>query len=412
MSTIARAARHLAVATSLLAAWGCAADGGPIGTGIAASVAGNVVAVVEDTASVAASPQEPSALTTPVTVSIDGVPGSATPTDGEGNFAIEGDFSGPVTLRFATATFAATREVEVPAGAVLTLSDVVVAPDGITADAGREIGVTARIESVDCAAGNLVVVDRRRGGSRQLAFVLVDGTRYVGRDGAPIGCDGLRRGDEVRIDGQVDLLDDGTRGARRALRVALDGPQPAGLPVLENVVFVGILTDIDCGRGILGIADDHQQTLVRIDERATSIQDLDDGRRISCTDLEPGQQVTGVGRIVLARPDRIEADAVGRRVDPDRPYDIRLSGDVTATDCAKSLLELRHGPLTQVVRFDEAVVVPPRPCARIEVGLRVRGVARLDPARPGEPLEAIRLEFRQPASGPAEARGGDSGEAP
>lgn len=409
MSTIARPACHLAVAALFLAAWGCAADGGPIGTGIAASVAGNVVAVVEDTASVAASPQDPAALTTPVTVSIDGVPGSETPTDGDGNFAIEGDFSGPVTLRFATATFAATREVEVPAGAVVTLSDVVVAPDGITADAGREIGVNARIESVDCAAGLLVVVDRRRGNPRELAFTLIDETRYVGRDGAPITCDRLRRGDQVRIDGQVELLDDGSRGARRALEVAVDGQRTPGLSVLENVVFVGVLSEVDCGRGILGVSDERQLTLVTIDDRATSIQDLDDGRRISCSDLELGQQVTGIGRMAIARPDRIAADTIGRRRVSDDPVDIRLSGEVTAKDCARSTLEIGHGPLTQVVRFEEAVVVPPRSCASIGVGLLVRGVARLDPARPGEPPEAIRLEFRQPARPPAGGGGERSG---
>lgn len=396
MNPIDRTAR-LAVAAALLAACGFGADGGPITGGITASIAGNVVAVVEGASAATTATGETTTIASPVIVSIDGVRDSQTTTDREGTFAIAGGFAGRVTLRFETSTFATTREVEVPTGALVTLSDIVVAPDGITADASREIGITARIDAIDCGGRTLVAEDERTGESSQLAFVLIEATRYVGRDGATIGCADLRPGDRVRIDGQVDLHVDDGRSPRRALEVVVDGRPPAELSVVEGVFFVGILAERDCREGFLVVADERQSTRVAIDARSTVISDFD-GSRLACGDLERGQQVSGVGRIEISRPDRIAADVVQRAAPAMSSMEIRIAGDVVAIDCAASRLVISNGPTTQIVRFDEAVIEPPRPCSAIEVGLRVLGIARLDAARPDDALEAVRLEFRQPAA--------------
>jgi hypothetical protein len=87
-----RPSRHrLVLLLALLAGCAGAEGGGPIGTGITSSVAGNVVAVVDDGGA-----SEAAALAVPaVAVSIDEAPGVATITDADGNFTLEGDFSGP-----------------------------------------------------------------------------------------------------------------------------------------------------------------------------------------------------------------------------------------------------------------------------------------------------------------------------
>ena len=395
-----RAAR-LAIIAAFLASCGLGADGGPITGGITASIAGNVVAVVGGVpgSEGASAETAPPSSAPPVTVSIDGVPGSSTTTGQEGTFAIEGEFDGRVTLRFETPAFATTRDIEVPAGALVTLSDVVVAPDGIAVDSSREIGVTARIDTIDCRSRTLVVIDERTGGPAEYAFQLLDATRYVGRDGSTVGCTDLRRGDRVRIDGQVDLLADGSRSPRRALEIVVDGQAPTSLSVVEGVVFAGVLADVDCPGGLLTVADERQSTRVAIDGRSTVIADFD-GRRLSCGDLERGQQVSGIGRIEVARPDRIAAEVVQRAPVPSATVDVRIAGAVVATDCAASTVSISNEPSSQVVlvRFDDAVIVPPLPCSAIQVGSRVQGVARIDPARPGDALDAVRLEFREPVA--------------
>ena len=152
-ATLRASALLLCAVLAGCAGGGIAADGGPIGTGITASVAGNVVAVVASSDAAQAT-----ALDLPaVTVSIDEVPGVETVTDTEGNFALDGDFAGEVTVRFRSGDVEGTQRVDVPTGALVVLADVVVAPGQIDAEAGRQVGFLAHVLSADCGAGELVV---------------------------------------------------------------------------------------------------------------------------------------------------------------------------------------------------------------------------------------------------------------
>ncbi len=169
----------LLLAAALAACGGANVDGGPIGTGITTSVVGNVVAVAGDGTTTDELP--------PITVSLDEVPEVTATTDGEGNFALDGGFAGALTLRFRTAGVDAALPVDVPAGAVLVLSGIVLSPSSVEAEAGRQLGFVGRVTHVDCAAGVLDVEDRREP-PRVFRVELLPETLVQRRGGAPASC--------------------------------------------------------------------------------------------------------------------------------------------------------------------------------------------------------------------------------
>lgn len=389
MKTTPCPAARLGAALALLSLCGCA-DGGPIGTGIAASVAGNVVAVVEDSAEFASATASPAALAGAVTVEIAGLPGSATTTDGNGNFVVDGNFAGPIVLAFSTANLSASIDLNVPAGGVLLLADVAVAPDGVAADARREIGYEARLVAADCAGDRLAVTEDATGSPREIA--LSAETAITRRDGRPIACSGLRRGERLRIDGAI-----GDSGDLHALSVVAGGTYLRRRAVIEGVRFAGFVLGVDCARGLLRLADETSIGVLLLGAN-TSITGPD-GADLACADLSRGQRISGHGQVRIARPNRIAARAIALRPAAGGAPTMRLSGSVAAIDCAASLVDIDDGSGVRVaVRLDGATRISgAKDCAAIEPGWWLfRGLVRFDPARPGNPPVAATLHFRRP----------------
>ena len=106
----------------LAALTGCASEGGVTGTGIAASVSGNIVLVSADAGSARTLPFA-------VRVSVGEAPAVSAVTDEAGTFVLAGAFSGAVTLQFTRADDGAELgplDLEVPAGSATVLENIVI----------------------------------------------------------------------------------------------------------------------------------------------------------------------------------------------------------------------------------------------------------------------------------------------
>ena len=296
----------LLVATLLL--WGCGGglgigitDGGPVGTGISASVVGNVVAVedfeaVENTADLGSASATGEAPELEGLASVDGIdvslvefPDLATTTDTDGNFSIDGEFSGAVTLRFQTTDFETEQELDIPTGGVVVLSDIELDADGVTAEAGRQILGAGRVREVNCAAGELRVEDRD--GDR-LDVTLIDDTEFL-RGGSAASCDDIRKRDDIAVEGLLDDL--GGRGVT-ALRIVI-GPDDSPPQLERQVALRGNIIVIDCDAG--GIAIHDGKHLVRIRLPADAVIRTPQDRPLACEDLTLGDRVTGGGTLNL-----------------------------------------------------------------------------------------------------------------
>ncbi|MBY0279128.1 hypothetical protein K2Z84_27660 [Candidatus Binatia bacterium] len=384
---------HRVVSLALLACLaGCAgggisSDGGPIGTGITASVAGNVVAVVASSDATQAT-----ALDLPaVTVSIDEV-GVETSTDAEGNFSLDGDFAGALTVRFRSGDVEGTQQVDVPTGALVVLADVVVAAGQVDAEAGRQVGFLARVLRTDCAASELVVEDDRKE-PRQFLVRLVDDTRFVRRDGSDASCGDVAQRAQIAIDG-VFAPDSGTGSTVTALSITLGAERGTRPDVVDDVPFAGIVAQVRCAAGTLTVADAEQRTRVRLDAE-TTIRDRS-GATLTCADVGVGDRVAGLGRLRVKQAGAIDATTlvVGMGA---TSADVRLSGEVVGKDCTQDVLQLDDGDAVAAVRIGPQTVVDPvLSCDQIPLGARVRGLGRVQSDDP-DVLLAVRLAVRRPA---------------
>lgn len=392
MRTLTAACRACGLAVLLGLGLGCAgvsSDGGPVGTGIAASVTGNVVAVVSDTS---LTEDDATAELPAVSVSIDEVPDAATTTDADGNFTLDGGFAGALTLRFRAAGVEATQAIDVPAGALVVLEDIVIAPGEIDAEAGRQVGFLARVLDADCASGTLAVEDEHRP-PRAFAVTLLDETRLVRRDGSLATCAALVPGRTVSIDGVFEP-GSGTGDVLTALSVTIDAERGARSDVVEDVPVLGYVAAVRCAAGILTLSDASQRTRLRL--TAATTLTARDGGTLACADLAVGDRIAGLGRLRVRAPGAIEATrlvvATGSGA-----IDVRLSGAVVGKDCAASVLQLDDGDaIVGVALGPETVVQPPLGCDEIPLGARVRGLGRV--RRDGSDLIlAVRLDVRPPA---------------
>lgn len=381
---------HALVLLALLAGCaggGVASDGGPIGTGITASVAGNVVAVVASSDTT----QATAAVLPAVTVSIDEVPGVETTTDAEGNFALDGDFAGALTVRFRSGDVEGTQSIDVPTGALVVLADVVVAPGTVDAEAGRQVGFLAHVLSTDCTAATLVVEDDRKE-PRQFLVQLVDDTRLVRRNGTSVSCGDVAVGSRVAIDG-VFAPDSGTGSMLTALSITLDAERGTRPDVVEDVPFAGFVALVRCDAGTLTVADADQRTRVRIGAD-TTIRDRS-GATLACTDVAVGDRVAGLGRLRVKQAGTIDATSIVVGTGASAA-EVRLSGEVIGKDCAANVLQLDDGDGVAAVKIGpDTVVEPDLACADIPVGARVRGLGRVQPDEP-DVILGVRLNVRRP----------------
>lgn len=366
---------------------GIASDGGPIGTGITAAVAGNVVAVVASSDATQAATLDLPA----VTVSIDEAPGLETTTDAQGNFALDGDFAGAITVRFRSGDVEGTQSVDVPTGALVVLADVVVAPGQVDAEAGRQVGFLAHVLSSDCDAGELVVEDDRKE-PRQFLVRLVDDTRLVRRNGAAASCGDVAAGSRVAIDG-VFAPDSGTGSMLTALSITLDAQRGTRPDVVEDVPFAGFVALVRCDAGTLTVADADQRTRVRLSS-GTSIEDRA-GTPLACADIAVGDRVAGLGRLRVKQAGTIDATSVVVGV-RGTAVDVRLSGEVVGKDCTVDVLQLDDGDGVAAVRIGPGTVVEPDlACEDIPIGARVRGLGRVQADEP-DVILGVRLSVRRP----------------
>lgn len=239
----------------LITAAGCGAggfggiasvDGGPVGTGLSASVSGNVSAVAQGSAAADSSAMGGSMMPA-VRVTIDEVPGIGSTTDADANFQIEGDFAGNLTLRFSTPMFAVVQRLDVPAGSTIVLEDVQLA-SGMMVQMGavRQLGFLGTVAHTDCNgnAGVLLVNDRRPTAD-QFMVRLFAMTTIVGGNGQALPCAAVQTGQQVIVRGTIQPTDQTVV----ALAVIV-APQPT-----EQVQFTGRVMMINCGSGVLMVSD-------------------------------------------------------------------------------------------------------------------------------------------------------------
>ena len=313
-------------AIGLLAVAGCggggglaALDGGPVGTGISASLSGNV-ASVSTTAqgSTAAEGAVAASVLSQIRVTIDEVPGIEGLTDAEGNFELEGDFPVTLTLHFHTGAFDVTEQFAVPAGSTIVLEDVQLAPHMVQMRVLRQLGFSGVVAHANCTAG-LLLVDDHRTTANEFRVQLSSSTAIIDGDGDVLGCAGIPIGEQVVVRGTMQPADD----AVTALGVIVH-PRPT-----DQVQFTGRVMIINCTSHVLmvsdpaisgtpgmpamgrmpGMAGMAGRSRVRLSS-ATELTDAGN-RAIECQSIRPGDHVEVSGVINNSnRPGVIDAQTM------------------------------------------------------------------------------------------------------
>ena len=383
---------RLAWAVALVGLTSCASDGGPIGSGISASVVGNVVdvAVLADPSATLVRRAQGDQGLQPIEVRIDEFSDAVTHTDADGNFELRGDFQGALTLRFVTTQFEASRAVTVPAGSVVALTDIELSPDDVEVQAERALDFIAVVDVVECDAARLQVHDLGNADEAYDVALLAE-TQFERLDGEPAACADITPGARIAIDGalQPDAPLEAT-----ALRVIIGQSRPARPALSRSVPFLGRAVAVDCAAGVIAIDDGENRLRVRVSS-STAIT-RPNRNPIACTDIQLGDQVAGVGTLRLVSPGVIRASTlvVSRRTRPD--VELRFVGFLTHIDCASGILELLYqGSVTAVRLSPRTVITPPLECADLRLGDRVAGAGEVlsdDPDR----IAATRLHVKRP----------------
>jgi hypothetical protein len=359
-------------AVALCVASGCgASDGGPIGTGITSSVVGNVV-------------EAPPSLQ----VSLVERPEVTARADEAGNFRLEGDFAGDLTLRFAADGSEFLEPILVPRSSVLALSDIDLDAAGVEVQAAIRLNFVARVEEVDCAGGRLAVVDLS-GDPPVFEIDIGEETEIVRRDGRATSCERIEAGRRVTIEGITDP-DDGRR--LLALHVALGTSRVEPAEPSYAVPFSGSVVAIDCEGGSLGVANDFGRTSVVLDPEA-KIERRGEGP-IACADIALGDQAFGLGVLRLDDAGALRAAKVTVAAEPRRNRQVGLVGRIAAVDCASGALRLRYKrAFTDALLTAESEIEPDLACGDLRVDDRVSGKGRIRAAQPNV-IEVVRLRRR------------------
>ncbi len=293
---------------------GCASEGGVTGTGVAASVSGNVVVV-----SAAASAAE--ALPFAIRVSVAEAPAVSAVTDAAGTFVLAGAFSGAVTLQFVRADDGAELgplDLEVPSGSATLLENIVIdtgAPLGerVRPGAVRQLDAFGRLAMLECAAdgsGTILLVDDARP-PRQFLVRLSAATAIETRDGVPLTCADLRLRQLLRAQGLLRLSDLTLLASEivvepgRRPRPPLDEARPERLR--------GAVVTVACGRGFLEIEQATQPAATRRVVRLEPTTVITCGAAeipCGCGDIGVGAGVAVEGLIFPERPGLVIAETI------------------------------------------------------------------------------------------------------
>jgi hypothetical protein len=378
---------------------GCASDGGPVGTGISSAISGNIVDVETDTATArkrAAAPPLP-----PIRVSIDGLPNATTMADDAGNFVLSGAFDGAVTLRFTVPQYEVTQQLDVPAGSAVVLQDIELRPDGVGAQAARQLDFFGTVDLVDCTDGTLLIHERRAGGTQFLVH-LDEQTSIENTAGTSQSCGAIRVGSTVAVEGSIAYATDRTITAL----VVTIAPAPPGPPRQQvEVEFLGIISALDCGAGFVVVDDSVQRTTVQLTAR-TLLRAASGA--FTCRDLRLGDPVRGEGQIDLRMPGIIVATQLVVTGAPTTGRPLRFVGVVAAIDCAAGTLQVRDDETTVDVQLWSTTVITRRngqalACTDIQPGNRVQGAGQIAADPPGT-LDATQITVTRPGRGSSFAR--------
>ncbi len=302
---------------------GVGVDGGPVGTGISAALSGNLASVAEGTAAAVSAATNDAPLPS-VRVTIDEVPASASVTDARGNFYLQGQFAGRLTLRFTAPTFSVTAPIDVPAGASIALEDVRLAPGMVQMAALRHLGFLGVVAQVDCDAGELLV-DDQQASANQFLVRLSGTTLVVDGSGEPLACAAVQPSQQLVVRGTVQPTDQ----TIAALAIIVD-PQP-----MEPVEFSGTVMMVNCsdstlmisqaspasgtpgmgpggmgppGMSMPGMMGMGSRAHVRISSTTVIVDTT--GQRLECAAVQAGHQVHCQGVIDSSVPGVIQADTL------------------------------------------------------------------------------------------------------
>jgi len=278
---------------------GCS-DGGPVGTGIASGISGNIVSV--ESASGAGS-------TSGVRVSVDSDSSFETTTDAEGNFELTGELSGEVAVRFTTPEYSAEQLIDVPEGSSVLLRDLTLRAGMVDLPPPTVLGFIGQIVLVDCLSDRpSLLVNDRRATPHQL-LVRIDANTDIARgNGEALTCSNINVGTTVAIQGALNLRE------RTMVAVTITvGPPPPGTPSpVRELRFRGPILVINCAQGQL-LLNDEQRTRLRLEPGVTRLRDPQN-QTLPCASLRPGDIVAGVGEVTTRRPGVITAKEVTRQM--------------------------------------------------------------------------------------------------
>jgi hypothetical protein len=325
-------------------------EGGVTGTGISASVTGNV-SLVDESAAVAIM------LPFPIRVTIAEVPGVESTTDANGTFALRGSFSGALTLQFSVADSRAELgelALEVPAGSETVLENIEIRtaappPDRIRPSAVRQFDVFAHVDMIDCAAdgtGSFVVVDDGRPPRQFLVRVTAE-TMIATRDGSTLRCADLQTGDAVQVDGILQRADQ-TIVAGTVVVVPMRPPPPPPGPRAERVR--GVVRAVGCERGLIEVeqrgTDEPVRRIVQLVEGTDILCAGEPPTPCSCADIAVGDPIGVVGLLFPERPGVVVAETIV--VDAALRH-VAVLAIVASASCAAGLIELRDANAPTVV---------------------------------------------------------------
>ncbi len=358
---------------------GCAAGGGPSGTGISstsASISGNVVAVQTGTA---ATGSGAATALPPIQVSIDGVPGATTMADSGGNFALTGTFAGALTLRFAVPQFQVTQGLDVPAGSAVVLQNIELQPGAVVAQAARELNFFGTVDAVECpsSAGGMLQMHDRRSPDAIFLVELNDQTSYVDAAGQPQSCAAIAMGSIVAVDGSITYA-----GGQQTITALVITIAPTALPPPPPQIethFAGALAAIDCATALLVVDNSVERTSIQL----TAHTQITGASGVSsCQDLQLGEVVRGRGQVNLSAPGVITAVQLVVTGAPSPGEMVRLQGFVVATDCVAGTLQLADAGALITVQLSSATTITGRggqslTCADIQPNDRIEGSGQL-----------------------------------
>jgi len=393
--------RRLVVLCVCLACLSCGSDGGPVGTGISSTsaISGNIVDVQAGSAAAppAAAVRRPSAVALGppplprIQVSLDGLPGLLTTVDSGGNFTLTGHFAGPVTLRFTVPQFQVTQPLDVPAGSTVVLQDIELQPDGVVAQAARQLAFFGTVDLVDCADGMLLMHERRSAGT-QFLVRLDDQTSFFAANGRPRTCADIRIGNTLDVEGAIAYATDRTITAL-AVTIA-PPPPPPPLPQL-TARFSGAIAALDCATGFVVVDDATQRTRLQL-TAATRISAASGS--LTCHDLTLGDRVRGDGQLNRRMAGLIVAQQLIVTGPPNAQQPLRFVGFVDAVDCGTGYLQIGDVSNTLALHLSAATVITGGGhrllmCSDLQPGDRVTGLGEIAVQNPGT-LDALQITVK------------------